>query len=92
MKILTIAFLSSVIVLYGQQPVTVTPGTPTVQGPALGTPPASAPPPPVAPDTVVVEVNGKKYTAAEVDKMIAMLPAQYQQARPLPDPDVARSS
>jgi peptidyl-prolyl cis-trans isomerase C len=80
MKILTIAFLSSIVLLYGQQPVTVTPGTPTVQGPAIGAPPASTPPPPVAPDTVVVEVNGKKYTAAEVDKLIAMLPAQYQQA------------
>jgi peptidyl-prolyl cis-trans isomerase C len=34
----------------------------------------------VPPDTVVAEVNGKKYTAAEVDKMISMLPAQYQQA------------
>ena len=74
MKILTIALLS-LIVLFGQQPVSVTPGTPTVQAPAVAAPPA-----PIAPDTVVVEVNGKKYTAAEVDKLIAMLPAQYQQA------------
>ena len=35
---------------------------------------------PVPPDTVVAEVDGKKYTAAEMDKMIDMLPAQYQQA------------
>jgi parvulin-like peptidyl-prolyl isomerase len=29
---------------------------------------------------VVAEVNGKKYTAADIDKMISILPAQYQQA------------
>ena len=28
---------------------------------------------------MVAEVNGKKYTAAELDKLIDMLPAQYQQ-------------
>jgi peptidyl-prolyl cis-trans isomerase C len=71
-------------VLYGQaqDPVKVTPGAPAVQSPGTAVPPgpAATPPPSVPPDTVVAEVNGKKYTAAEVDKMISMLPAQYQQA------------
>src|ERR1700733_11407012 len=77
MKILAIPFLASAL-LYSQAqgqtpgqaqpPVTITPGTPTV----------ATPPPPVSPDTVVAEVNGKKYTAADMDKLITMLPAQYQ--------------
>ncbi len=77
MKILAIPFLAYAL-LYSQvssqasgqaqAPVTITPGTPTV----------ATPPPPVAPDTVVAEVNGKKYTAADLDKLISMLPAQYQ--------------
>ncbi len=60
----------------GQAPgqVQVTPGTP-----AIGAPSASAPAE-VLPDTVVLEVAGKKYTAAQVDQMIASLPPQYQQA------------
>jgi peptidyl-prolyl cis-trans isomerase C len=41
---------------------------------------AAAPQPPVSPDTVVAEVNGKKYTAGELDKMISILPPQYQKA------------
>ncbi len=83
MKLFTIPFLLSAA-LYGQAqgPVKVTPGAPAVQSPGTAVPsgPAAAPPPPVPPDTVVAEVNGKKYTAAEVDKMISILPAQYQQA------------
>jgi peptidyl-prolyl cis-trans isomerase C len=81
MKIITICFLFSAL-LYGQaqEPVKVTPGTPAVKAPAAPAPPVVAtPPPPVSPDTVVAEVDGKKYTAAEMDKIIAMLPAQYQQ-------------
>ena len=82
MKILAIPFLLSAL-MYGQaqqpvkaqQPVSVTPGTPAVNGPA-----EAATPPPVSPDTVVAEVNGKKYTAADLDRLIDMLPAQYQQA------------
>jgi peptidyl-prolyl cis-trans isomerase C len=65
----------------------VTPGAPTVNGPAgappassAATPPAATPPAPIAPDTVVAEVNGKKYTAAEIDKIISTLPPQYQGA------------
>jgi peptidyl-prolyl cis-trans isomerase C len=34
----------------------------------------------MSPDTVVAEVKGKKYTAADLDRLIGMLPAQYQQA------------
>ena len=37
-------------------------------------------PPAVAPDTVVAEIGGKKYTAAEVDKLIAGMPEQFQPA------------
>ena len=58
----------------------ITPGTPAppqVQAPA---PPApAAPAAPLPPDTVVLESNGKKYTVAEVDKLIAKLPPQVQQ-------------
>ncbi len=78
MKILTIAFLFSAL-LYGQaqEPVKVTPGAPAVTAPPAA---AAAPQPPLSPDTVVAEVNGKKYTAGELDKMISILPPQYQQA------------
>jgi peptidyl-prolyl cis-trans isomerase C len=83
MKLFTISFLLSTV-LYGQaqDPVRVTPGAPAVQAPGTAVPPGqgATPPPPVPPDTVVAEVNGKKYTAAEVDKMISILPAQYQVA------------
>lgn len=62
--------------LRGQAPpqVQVTPGTPS-----LGSPAQSASNSPIAPDTPVIEVNGKKYTATEVDKIIASLPPQFQQ-------------
>jgi peptidyl-prolyl cis-trans isomerase C len=64
----------------GQPPATVTPGAPSVNAPAAPAPPAAATPPaPITPDTVVAEVDGKKYTAAEIDKLIRMLPPQYQQ-------------
>jgi peptidyl-prolyl cis-trans isomerase C len=78
MKILTIVFLSSAL-LYGQaqEPVKVVPGAPSVQAPPSA---AAAPQPALSPDTVVAEVNGTKYTAGELDKMISILPAQYQQA------------
>ena len=63
------------ISLCAQQPspVVVAPGTP-----AVTTPQAAAPPAEVKPDTVVMEANGKKYTAAEVDHLIMLLPPQYQ--------------
>jgi peptidyl-prolyl cis-trans isomerase C len=75
MKILAIPFLFSVL-LYGQAPVSVTPGAPVVNGP----PEAATPPPAISPDTVVATVNGKKYTKADLDRLITMLPTQYQQA------------
>jgi peptidyl-prolyl cis-trans isomerase C len=86
MKTLAIALLLSVLSysqVFGQaqEPVKVTPGTPAVKSPEAVPPPAAVtPPPPVSPDTVVVEVNGKKYTAGEMDKLIASLPPQFQQA------------
>jgi peptidyl-prolyl cis-trans isomerase C len=84
MKILAIPFLSSAL-LYGQaatqpqEPVKVTPGAPAVQAPGQPAATPATPPAPVSPDTVVAEVNGRKYTAAELDKLITMLPGQYQQ-------------
>jgi peptidyl-prolyl cis-trans isomerase C len=82
MKILAIALLvTAVLRSQGQEPVNVTPGTPAVKVPAE--PPqavAATPPPPVAPDTVVAEVEGRKITAAEMDKILASLPANNQQA------------
>ncbi len=76
MKYITLSFLfSAVVFAQANGPVSVTPGAPTVQSPAAGAPPAAAALPP---DTIVAEVDGKKYTAAEVDKMIQMLPPQYQ--------------
>ena len=59
------------------------PGTPAIGAPQ--TPPAPAAAAEIKPDTVVMEANGKKYTAAEVDKLIALLPPQNQaQARVQP--------
>ena len=64
-----------------QEPVTVAPGTPAVKGPAAAPQVAPVtPPPPVSPDTVVAEVDGKKITAAEMDKIIAGFPPNNQLA------------
>jgi len=78
MKFLVILALSAVL-LCGQlpQPPKIAPGTPAQIVPAPQ--PAPAPPAPVAPDSVVLEAGGKKYTAAEVDKLIEALPVQYRQ-------------
>jgi len=82
MKILSIALLVTAA-LRGQapEPVKVTPGIPAAKAPAE-VPQAApvTPPPPVPPDTVVVEVDGKKITAAELDKLIAGFPPNNQQA------------
>jgi len=59
-----------------QPAVPVTPGTPAVKAPAA--PPSTSAP--VLPDTVVLSVDGKKMTAAQVDALIASLPPQLQQA------------
>ena len=65
--------------VYSQTPAApqTNPASPRSQGPPPApTPPASAS---LAPDTVVLEVDGKKMTAAEIDKVIAGLPPQIQQ-------------
>jgi peptidyl-prolyl cis-trans isomerase C len=81
MKTLAITFLAAALLRgQAQEPVTVTPGTPSVK--ALAAPPQEAPPtppPPVSPDTIVAEVNGKKITAAEMDKVIGSFPPNNQQ-------------
>jgi peptidyl-prolyl cis-trans isomerase C len=57
-------------------PVVVAPGTPAVKAPQEAPSAAAAE---IKPDTIVMETaNGKKYTAAEVDHLIQLLPAQYQ--------------
>jgi parvulin-like peptidyl-prolyl isomerase len=78
MKYFALPVLFSALVYCQTPPVqTIAPGTPAppVQAPQ---PPAAAAPP-IAPDTVVLESNGRKYTAAEIDKLIATLPPQVQQ-------------
>jgi peptidyl-prolyl cis-trans isomerase C len=78
----------SVALVCGQaaQPPKIVPSTPVQQPGQPGVPaqtalaPAPAPAAAVAPDTVVLEANGKKYTAAEIDKLIESLPPQYRQA------------
>ncbi len=81
MKLLPIVFLVTAL-LRGQapEPVKVTPGTPSVKAPAGAPPPVAAPtpPPPVSADTIVAEVDGRKITAAEMDKILAALPAADQ--------------
>jgi parvulin-like peptidyl-prolyl isomerase len=80
MKTLAIGIFAAAM-LCGQDPVKITPGTPAVKAPAEpGQPVATTPPPPVAPDTVVAEVDGKKITAAEMDKIIGDFPSNNQQA------------
>jgi len=78
MKLFVMTALSVALVC-GQpaQPPKIVPGAPAQPGvPAPPPAPAVA----VAPDSVVLEVAGKKYTAAEVDKLIESLPPQYHQA------------
>ncbi len=82
MKILSIALLATALLRgQAQEPVKIAPGTPAVKGPAepAQLAPPATPPPPVSPDTVVVEVDGKKITAAEMDKIIATFPTANQQ-------------
>src|ERR1700675_2418900 len=81
MKSFVLPFLFSALV-YSQTrlPPKITPGTPAP--PQAPVPEATAPAaaaPPIAPDTVVLEANGKKYTKAEIDKIIESLPPQLQQ-------------
>jgi hypothetical protein len=78
MKSIVFAVLLSAVVR-GQ-----TPPMPKVVPGTLGPPPAAAPgatsAEPIASEAVILEVNGKKYTKAEMDALIAGLPVQYQQA------------
>lgn len=76
MKVLSLTLLASMC-LVGQvsAPVQVTPGTASVGAPAASSITESN----IPPDSVVLEVAGKKYTAAEIDKLIASLPPQVQQ-------------
>ncbi len=77
MKILATAMLfGGLLCAQPPQPVQVTPGAPSVQAPSA---PAAPAPAAIAPTTIVMEANGKKYTAAEVDHLIALLPPQFQQ-------------
>jgi parvulin-like peptidyl-prolyl isomerase len=82
MKILSIALLvAAALRAQAPDPVKVTPGMPAVKGPAAPAQVAPVtPPPPVAPDTVVAEVDGRKITAAELDKLISAFPVANQQA------------
>ena len=48
--------------------------------PTQSGPPALPPIPTIPPDTVVAEVDGKKYTAAQVDKLMDSFPPQMQNA------------
>jgi parvulin-like peptidyl-prolyl isomerase len=71
--------LSSVFVAMAcaQNPAAPAPATkPPATTPAVTTPPA--PPVIISPDTVVGEVDGKKYTAGEVDALLKMFPPQMQ--------------
>jgi peptidyl-prolyl cis-trans isomerase C len=83
MKILSSALLVTALLRgQAQEPVKITPGIPATKAPAepQQAAPAPTPPPPVSPDTVVAEVNGRKITAAEMDKIIGAFPAANQQA------------
>lgn len=88
MKIVASVLLATGLVLAQAPPVPVqvTPGTPAPKAPAEQQQAAPAtPPPPVSPDTVVAEVNGKKITAGDMDKIINGFPVANQQvlrARP----------
>jgi hypothetical protein len=79
MKLFVVLALSAALVC-GQspQPPKIAPGTPAQIIPAPQ--PAPATPAAIAPDSIVLEAGGKKYTAAEIDKLIESLPPQYHQA------------
>jgi len=80
MKLFVMLALSAALVC-GQppQPPKIAPGTPAQIVPAPQPDPAT-PAPPIAPDSVVLESGGKKYTAAEIDRLIESLPPQYRGA------------
>jgi hypothetical protein len=81
MKSLVIPFLVS-ISLCAQAPQTpaVPPGTPAPPVQPAPAPQAVPPAAPITPDTVVAEIDGKKFTAKDIDQVFADLPPQYQQS------------
>jgi peptidyl-prolyl cis-trans isomerase C len=86
MKFFVVTAMAAALV-YGQppQPPKMAPGVPAQPGVPAPIAPAPQPAPaapaaPITPTTVVLEANGKKYTAAEIDKLVESLPPQYQQA------------
>jgi peptidyl-prolyl cis-trans isomerase C len=78
MKYLATTLLFSVLLCGQTPPPSVAPGTPAPSVQAA--PPETPPPAPVTPQTVVAEVEGKKLTAGDVDRIFAALPPQYQQS------------
>jgi len=79
MKFFVFPLLCAAIVCGQAPPIPkVVPGTPGSPAQPAATVPAPATS--LAPDTVVVEIAGKKYTKADVDGMISSLPPQFQQA------------
>jgi peptidyl-prolyl cis-trans isomerase C len=84
LAVIALLFLSTLCAQPPAPTVQATPGAPVIGAPAQAAP-APAPTAEIKPDTVVIEAGGKKYTAAEVDHLIALLPPQYQaQARVQP--------
>ena len=67
MKPLLIASLAAA--LAGAQAPPLTPGAPLAGAPAVAASPVKL----VAPDAVVAEVDGKKYTAAEADQLMKLV-------------------
>jgi len=54
-------------------------GPPVIGRPRIGLPqPAKPAGPPVSPDTVVATIDGKPWTAAQMDALLSELPVQYQ--------------
>jgi peptidyl-prolyl cis-trans isomerase C len=77
-SLLVLASLACAQILSAQTPTPISPATPRQLGP---TAPMAVPPPPnVPPETVVAEVDGKKFTAAEVNKLMEGFPPQMQLA------------
>ena len=73
MKYATISLCLLALAAYGQSP---TPATPQAAPGAAASPDKPA----VQPDTVVLKVGGKSVTAAEMNKLMANWPPEFQQA------------
>jgi hypothetical protein len=66
-----------VAIVCAQNPSATPPSPPTPAAPAASSTPAT-PPAIITPDTIVAEVDGKKYTAGEVDTLLKIFPPQMQ--------------